>query len=89
MGTVPIWKQWLIIAPCVLVSPIIVIAVAGAFCWLLIRRIWPGREVGPGPGRRQLNAKPALDLPTSTSSAAGAPAYRQPFGLGRGSTSSN
>ena len=46
MGTVPIWKQWLIIAQCVLVSPIIVVAVAIAFCWLLIRRVWPGREVG-------------------------------------------
>jgi len=52
MGTVPLWRQWLIIAPYVLVSPIIVVAVAIAFCWLLIHRLWPGREVGPRPGRR-------------------------------------
>ena len=52
MGTVPLWRQWLIIAQCVLVSPIIVVAVAIASCWLLIRRLWPGREVGPVPGRR-------------------------------------
>jgi len=52
MGTAPLWRQWLIIAQCVLVSPIIVVAVAIAFCWLLIRRVWPGREVGPGPDRR-------------------------------------
>ena len=50
MGTVPLWRQWLIIAQCVLVSPIIVVAVAIAFCWLLIRRVWPGRQVGGGAG---------------------------------------
>jgi hypothetical protein len=40
MGTVPIWKQWLIIAASVLLSPMIVFAVACTFGWLLLRRFW-------------------------------------------------
>jgi len=41
MGTVPIWKQWLIIAACILVSPAIVFALVCAFGWLVSRRLWP------------------------------------------------
>ena len=40
MGTVPIWKQWLIIAASVLLSPAIVLAVVCAFGWLLLPRLW-------------------------------------------------
>ena len=41
MGTVPIWKQWLIIAACILVSPAIVFALVCGFGWLVFRRLWP------------------------------------------------
>jgi hypothetical protein len=40
-GTVSIWKQWLIIAVSVLLSPVVVLAVACAFGWELVRRLWP------------------------------------------------
>jgi hypothetical protein len=41
MGTVPSWKQWLIIATGALLSPVIVLSLACAFGWLLFRRFWP------------------------------------------------
>jgi hypothetical protein len=40
MGTVPIWKQWLIIAACILVSPAIVFALVCGFGWSVSRRSW-------------------------------------------------
>ena len=44
MGTVSIWKQWLIIAACILVSPAIVFALVCGFGWLVSRRLWPPRN---------------------------------------------
>jgi len=45
VGTVPIWKQWLIIAASAFLSPVIVLAVACAFGWVIFRRLWPRRVV--------------------------------------------
>jgi len=50
MGTVPIWKQWLIIAACILVSPAIVFALVCGFGWSVSRRLWPRNpRVTPSP----------------------------------------
>ena len=48
MGTVPIWKQWLIIAASAFLSPVIVLAVACAFGWVIFRRLRPQRVVAVG-----------------------------------------
>jgi len=56
MGTVPIWKQWLIIAASVLFSPLIMLAVACIFGWVICRRLWLRPQVTVGsahaPARR-------------------------------------
>ena len=51
MGTVPIWKQWLIIAASVLLSPVLLFAVACAFGWLVYRRLRPRRQTRLQPAR--------------------------------------
>jgi phosphate/sulfate permease len=48
MGTVPIWKQWLIIAASVLFSPLIMLAVACIFGWVIFRRLWLRPQVTVG-----------------------------------------
>jgi len=48
MGKVSIWKQWLIIAACILVSPAIMFALACGFGWLVCCRLWPRQVVAPG-----------------------------------------
>lgn len=43
MGTVPIWKQWLMVAASVLLSPVFVLFLGWFIGWPLIRRLWPRR----------------------------------------------
>ena len=57
MGTVPIWKQWLIIEAIALVSPVIVFLLACAFGGLLFHRLWPRRE--KGLGQCQIGGQPS------------------------------
>jgi len=40
MGRVPIWAQWSIIGVSVLLCPLLMLLSAGAFGWLLLRKLW-------------------------------------------------
>jgi len=40
MGRVPIWAQWSIIGAGVLLCPLLMLFLAGAFGWLLIHKLW-------------------------------------------------
>jgi|SRR5271155_1732086 len=47
MGRVSIWKQWLIVAAGVSLSPAFVLFLAWFIGWSLLRRLWPRPEVKP------------------------------------------
>ena len=51
MGTVPIWKQWLMVTAGVFLSPVFALLLAWLIGWPRIRGFWSRREVGPGPVR--------------------------------------
>jgi hypothetical protein len=48
MGRVPIWAQWSIIGAGVLLCPLLMLLLAGAFGWLLFYKFW-GRNHGSVP----------------------------------------
>ena len=47
MGRVSIWKQWLIVAAGVSLSPAFVLFLAWFIGWSLLRRLWPRRQAAP------------------------------------------
>ena len=69
MGTVPIWKQWLIIAAGACLSPVIVLAVACAFGWVIFRRMWPRRVAAVESAHAPAGGDRFHDLSGSTSDA--------------------
>jgi hypothetical protein len=49
MGRVSIWRQWLIVAVGVILSPIFAPMTAGLAAWLLSHRLWLRLRAAPGP----------------------------------------
>jgi hypothetical protein len=48
MGTVPIWKQWLMVVAGVFLGPVFVLLLAWFIGWPRVRRLWPDGRLGQG-----------------------------------------